>query len=310
MMNNHRYSLFTNDVETTSIWLNTLRDETGLKVLKEGMPALLDLYEKYKIKTTFFFTGYIAKLYPEVVKMILPFRHEVGSHGMSHLKENGFDIMPLNKQISHLRESKKILEDISGEEVISFRAPALRVNKNTAIALAETNYRIDSSIASQRFDMFMSFGGLKKIKWLVAPRIPYRTKCDSLFQRGNGNIFEIPISATFLPYVGTTMRIFPKVTSFQRRFLNFESKLSGKPIVFLIHPNEMIDESTEPRIINRRTSNYFLYLIQDALRAQLKTKNLGIDCLKLYEKEIKYFYERKYYFLTYKDYYNTVLLKR
>ena len=115
-----KYSLFTNDVETTSIWLNTLRDETGLKVLKEGMPALLDLYAKYNIKTTFFFTGYIAKLIPEVVKMILPFRHEVGSHGMSHLKENGFDVMPLKKQITHLKDSKKILEDISGEEVVSF----------------------------------------------------------------------------------------------------------------------------------------------------------------------------------------------
>lgn len=309
MINNQRYSLFTNDVETTSIWLNTLRDETGLKVLKEGMPALLDLYAKYKIKTTFFFTGYIAKLYPEVVKMILPFGHEVGSHGMSHIKENGFDVMPLNKQIRHLKESKKILEDISGEEVISFRAPALRVNKNTAIALAETDYCIDSSIASQRFDMFMSFGGLKKIRWLVAPRIPYRTKSDSLFRRGNGSIFEIPISATLIPYVGTTMRIFPKITSVQRRLLSIESKLSDKPIVFLIHPNEMIDESTEPRIINRRTSNFFLYLIQDALRAQLKTKNLGLNCIRLYEKEIKYFYERKYSFLTYKDYYKTMLLK-
>lgn len=33
-----KYSLFTNDVGTTSIWLNTLRDETGFKVLNEGMP--------------------------------------------------------------------------------------------------------------------------------------------------------------------------------------------------------------------------------------------------------------------------------
>jgi peptidoglycan-N-acetylglucosamine deacetylase len=305
MMMKNKYSLFTNDVETTSIWLNTLRDETGLKVLKEGMPALLDLYATYNIKTTFFFTGYIAKLYPEVVKMILPFGHEVGSHGMSHLKENGFDVMPLNKQIKHLSESKQILEDISGEEVISFRAPALRVNQNTAIALEETNYLIDSSIASQRFDMFMSFGGLKKMKWLIAPRNPYRTKSDNLFRKGDGAIVEIPISATLLPYVGTTMRIFPTITSLQRRFLNIESKLSGKPIVFLIHPNEMIDESDEPRTINRRSNNYLLFLIQDALRAILKTKNLGSNCVKLYNKEISYFNKRKYSFLTFKEYYKS-----
>lgn len=301
----NKYSLFTNDVETTSIWLNTLRDETGLKVLKEGMPALLDLYAKYNIKTTFFFTGYISKLYPEVVKMILPFGHEVGSHGMSHLKENGFDVMPLSKQIKHLSESKQILEDISGEEVISFRAPALRVNQNTAIALAETNYLIDSSIASQRFDMFMSFGGLKKMKWLIAPRNPYRTKSNNLFSKGDGAIVEIPISATLLPYVGTTMRIFPTITSLQRRFLNLESNLSGKPIVFLIHPNEMIDESDEPRTIKRRSNNYLLFLIQDALRARLKTKNLGSNCVKFYNKEISYFNEKNYSFLTFKEYYKS-----
>ncbi len=130
-----KYCMFSNDVETTSIWHNSLRDETGLKVWKEGMPRLLDLYEKYQIKTTFFFTGHIAKLYPEIVKMVLPFGHEVASHGLSHQREDGFDIMPLELQKKHLSESKKILEDISGEEVISFRAPALRVNNQTVLLL-------------------------------------------------------------------------------------------------------------------------------------------------------------------------------
>ena len=43
-------ALFTNDVETTSIWLNTLRDETGFKVFNQGMPSLLEIYSKYNIK--------------------------------------------------------------------------------------------------------------------------------------------------------------------------------------------------------------------------------------------------------------------
>ena len=162
-----KYCLLSNDVETTSIWHNTLRDETGYKVLTEGMPLLLELYAKYDVKSTFFFTGYIAKLYPEIVKMVLPYGHEVGSHGLSHEKEDGFDVMPFEKQLSHLKESKEILEDIIGEEIISFRAPALRVNNDTALALKETGFKIDSSVASQRFDMFMSFGGLKKIELAI-----------------------------------------------------------------------------------------------------------------------------------------------
>ena len=167
-----KYCLLSNDVETTSIWFNSLRDETGSKVLREGMPKLLDIYSKYNISTTFFVTGYIAKLYPELVKMILPFGLEIGSHGLSHEKKHGFDILNHKEQIEHLRESKKILEDLSGKEVISFRSPALRLSNNTVSALEETGYRIDSSVAAQRLDMFMYFGGVQKVTWLTAPRLP------------------------------------------------------------------------------------------------------------------------------------------
>lgn len=297
-----KYCLLSNDVETTSIWHNTLRDETGYKVLKEGMPLLLDLYEKYNVKSTFFFTGYIAKLYPEVVKMIIPYGHEVGSHGLSHLKENGFDIMPLKKQIEHLNESKKILEDISGNEVISFRAPALRVNNDTALALKVCKYKIDSSVASQRFDMFMSFGGIKKLNWLTAPRLPYRTSETSLFKKGNGSIVEIPLSASLVPYLSTTMRIFPHMTAVQRRLMALESNLSGKPIVFDTHPNEFIDESDEIRERNIRSSNPLAAFLQDTLRSNLKVKNLGVKGLKIYEREIDYFNKNAFEFITIKEY--------
>ena len=109
MKKKNRYALLSNDVETTSIWFNALRDQTGAKVLNEGVPILLDLYAKYEIKSTFFYTAYMAKLYPEVVKMAVEAGHEVGSHGKSHTKENGFDIMPFEKQVRHLDYSKSCL---------------------------------------------------------------------------------------------------------------------------------------------------------------------------------------------------------
>ncbi len=297
-----KYCLLSNDVETTSIWHNTLRDETGYKVLTEGMPRLLDLYEKYNVKSTFYFTGYIAKLYPEIVKMVLPYGHEVGSHGLSHEKEHGFDIMPLEKQIEHLQESKDIIEDIIGEEIISFRAPALRVNGDTGIALAACNYKIDSSVASQRFDMFMSFGGLKKLNWLTAPRLPYRASEKSLFKKGKGDIIEVPLSASILPYLSTTMRIFPKFTAFQRNIMAFESSKTGKPIVFDTHPNEFIDESDEERQVNKRSKNFVAAFLQDTLRSKLKVKNLGPPGLKIYEREIAYFAKKNFEFCTIKEY--------
>ncbi len=302
MANNIKYCLLTNDVETTSIWHNDLRDSTGYKVYKEGMPLLLNIYRKYNVKSTFYFTGHIAKLIPDIVKMVLKDGHEVGSHGLRHEKEFGFDVMSLDSQIEHLKESKKILEDIISDEVISFRAPALRTNEKTVRALLETGFKIDSSVASQRFDMFFSFGALKKLNWLLSPRLPYVSSIDNIFSYGKDGIIEVPLSATGLPYLGTTMRIFPIITSFQRRLLHYESLINKKPIVFDIHPNELIDETDEKRIINRRSSNFISYFVQDFLRSKLKSKNLGIRALDLYEKEISFFQKNNYRFCTIKDY--------
>ena len=302
MADNNKYCLLTNDVETTSIWFNTLRDETGLKVLKEGMPILLDIYNEFNIKSTFFYTAYIAKLFPEIVKMILKDGHEVASHGKSHLPENGFNVMPFEKQKRHLEYSKKLLEDISGQEVISFRAPALRTNSNTARALIETNYRIDSSVASQRFDFFLSFGSKNKLKWFTAPRLPYKVDPENIYKKGDSELVEIPLSALFIPYVGTTMRIFPLITTLQRRAINLEIKLNGKPVVFDVHPNEFIDESGQARIIEKRSKNIINYFFKDFLRSQLKIKNLGPKAVPLYKKEIEFYKNKGYNFTTIKDY--------
>lgn len=294
--------LLSNDVETTSIWFNDLRDDTGMKVWKEGMPLLLDLYNKFNIKSTFFYTAYIAKLYPEVVKMIIADGHEVGSHGKSHTKENGFDIMPFEKQKRHLDYSKRLLEDISGKEVISFRSPAIRVSPLTARALIETGFRIDSSIASQRFDFFLSFGGMRKLNFLKTPRMPYRTKKNDIFSKGDSDLVELPMSATLLPFIGSTMRIMPQVTYVQQRVLHLETCMTGKPAVYVIHPNELIDETQAPRTIKRRSSNQIAYLLSDVIRAKLKARNLGPKAVPLYEELIRFYQEKEYISLTMKDY--------
>jgi hypothetical protein len=297
-----KYTLFTNDVETTSIWHNRLSDKTGEKVLKEGMPHLLELYRKYKIRCTFFYTGEIAQNFPEIVRMILSDGHEVGCHGLTHEVYQAFDQLSLNDQKDHLKKSKDILEKISGQEVISFRATALRTNDATARALIDTGFKIDSSVSSQRFDMFLSFGSLKKMYWLTAPRLPYKTAADNLLRKGNGPLIEVPISAALIPYIGTTLRIFPTVTKMIRYFLHLESKWNNKPIVFLFHPNEIIDESAEPHSINKRASNLFSFLLGDLLRSQLKVKNLGERAIPLLEKELSFFKNKGYSFCTLKEY--------
>jgi len=298
-----KYFFISNDVETTSLWNHRLSDITGEKVWKEGMPILLELYQRYNIKSTFFFTGYIARLYPDIVKMILPHGHEVGCHGLVHNSDKAFDLLSLDEQINHLREAKKILEDISGNEIISFRAPAIRVNGDTPLALKETGFKIDSSIASQRMDFMFSFGTKHKLKWLISPRKPYFTSIKDLARKGESDILEMPVNSFGLPYVGTFMRISPGFTRLLRFFLNVENKLRNTPVSFIIHPNELIKEEISGEKIQRRSKNYMKYLLADKLRYKLKLKNLGDKAISLLEQQLLYFSERDYTSITFKEYY-------
>lgn len=304
MISKEKYTLITNDVETTSILNHCLSNETGALVFKQGMPRLLELYSKYDIKATFFYTGHIAKLYPGVVKMVQKYGHEIGSHGLSHQVDNSFDLLSLKNQISNLKTSKNILEDICGHEIISFRAPAARVQKNTATALIQSGFYIDSSISSQRLDMFMSFGSLKKLHWLKTPRLPYFVNKENIFKKGHSRLLELPITAFGTPYIGTFMRIFPRINRLIRNFLHFETKLNGRPFVFLTHPNEFIDEESKNKKTSRRVSNYFSYLIGDLLRHKIKIKNLGIAALPILDEELKFFTKKGYRFVTCKEYYS------
>lgn len=302
MFSNENYCLFSNDVEEHSIWYNCLRYETGKKVVDEGIPLMLEIYAELGIKSTFFITGFMAEHFPHVVKIILSYGHEIASHGYSHEVDKSFDILNYSEQIQHLTKSKKILEDLSGQEVISFRAPALRINKYTPIALAETGFKIDSSVASQRFDMFLSFGSKNKMGWLNAPRLPYITAKDNLFKKGSGTIVEVPLTAFILPFTSTTMRILPQITSIQKKIFYFESIFNKKPIVFDIHPNEFINESNGKRIIKRRTNNIFSYVLRDIIRAKLKIKNLGADVIPLYKDILSFYNSKGYKMITIADY--------
>ncbi|MBN1337744.1 MAG: polysaccharide deacetylase family protein [Bacteroidales bacterium] len=298
-----KYCLITNDVETTSLWNHRLSDKTGEAVMKDGMPVLLDAYRKFHVKATFYFTGYIASKFPDVVRMILPEGHEVGCHGLTHDPKQAFDVLSLEEQIDHLQRAKDILQNICGQEVISFRAPALRVNRFTARALEKTGFKTDSSVAPQRMDMFLSFGSKKKLKWLTAPRSPYFTSPDDLAKKGYGNIFEIPVSSFLLPYTGTMMRISPSLISVARSFLALESQLFNRPVLFLIHPNELIEEEIEISAVERRAGNYISYLLADKLRYHLKLKNLGRKAIPLLYSQLDYLGSKGYKFTTANEFY-------
>lgn len=296
-----RIVCITNDVETTSIVNGGLREDTGIKVWKEGMPMLLDLYDKYRVKATFFYIANFAKQHPEIIKNVQEHGHEIACHGLTHQHDKAFDVMSFEDQLEHLTTAKKILEDIAGEEVVSFRAPALRVNFDTPRALMEAGFKYDSSVAPQRMDIFMSLGSKNKLQWFGAPRVPYKASETNLARRGHSSIVEVPVSSFVFPYIGTFMRVSPNLNAVTRYLLYMETKDTAKLINFLIHPNEVITEDDLHTKTQRRASSYIGYLLSDVLRRKLKQKNLGKNALVLFEKEIRYWVEKDYCFRCIKE---------
>jgi len=273
------------DVESFSIPLNRCDPETGRKVYEIGLPALLDLLAKYDIKATFYFTGEMAKMFLEAIEVVVEHDHEVGCHGYDHTPDKAFDILTYEEQVNELIKAKNVIEEVAGR-IKSFRAPMLRINEDTVRALEDTGFTSDSSICSQRFDGPLTFGSRRKLKWLFAPRKPYFLSYDSIIKRGKSKILEIPISAMIIPYIGTTMRVFPRLVKIIQKFIFMESKKTGKPVVFLFHPNECLNIDSEI-VTTKRASNIFEYFFADYLRQRLKLKNLGRMAVKLLDDILK-----------------------
>ncbi len=92
-------------------------------------------------------------------------------------------------------------------------------------------------MCSQRLDLVSS--NLINVGWLTAPRLPYHPHQDSAFKRGDLSILEVPVSAALLPFISTSLYVLKLgVLKALFRLLYVEARRTGKPIVYLAHPEE------------------------------------------------------------------------
>lgn len=291
----------TNDVEATTIQGEAYREDMALRAINEALPKVLSLYKKYNVKATFFCQGSMVEKHPELIDMIQKDGHEIACHGWVHDSNQAFDVLSYKEQVEHLTKAKTILDKYSDTPVISFRAPALRVNEDTPMALMKTGFKIDSSVSPQRLDAFMSLGSKKKLKWIFAPRTIYETSGKDLSKKGNSGIREVSVSAFGLPYISTMMRISPFLHKITRWFLYNETcKNNNKVITFLFHPGEILEWEDNNHIV-RRTKNPIKHFFSGVLRTKLKQKNIGINCMSLLENELQFWTNKGYEFKTIKD---------
>ena len=293
----------TNDVEATTITGEAYNEDVARRVTLEALPSVLALYKRYGVRATFFCQGSMVAQYPEIVTMIEREGHEVACHGWLHDSDKAFDVLSLDEQIYHLRKAKETIDRHTTYPIVSFRAPALRVNEYTPIALRDAGYLLDSSVAPQRLDAFMSMGSRRKMQWIGAPRGVYEAGESNLARAGSSGITEVPVSAWGVPYISTLMRISSSLTHLTRWLLRLETswKDNNTVVCFLFHPGEVLEHQLDNYHVVRRSHNPITYLITGVLRARLKRRNLGAPCLALLEDELAYWKKHNYEFRTIRE---------
>ncbi len=110
--------------------------------LEEPTHKLLEMFDAYNIKATFFVLGWIAKRLPNLVKKISSHGHEIASHGYGH--KLCYDINQSSLREDVLK-SKRILEDITSRLVMGYRAPSFSTNQTLISILKNTGFVYDSS---------------------------------------------------------------------------------------------------------------------------------------------------------------------
>lgn len=150
----------------------------------ETFCRLMDELDRLGIKATFFCVGQLAVEFPNVVKTIAERGHEVGCHSNVHTWLNKMDEETLRQDTT---EAIKALEDVSGQKVVSYRAPAFSItdkNKWAVNVLADCGIENDASI----FPTTRDFGGYKGF--------PQDTPC--VISHEGASLKEYPISLTSL----------------------------------------------------------------------------------------------------------------
>ncbi len=110
------------------------------------LPELLEMLAEARCSATFFVLGEVAERLPKRIREIVAAGHEVASHGNLHLRACERSLEAFQADIER---SKEILEDVTGEPVLGFRAPewSLRSLGSARLPIvAETGFLYDSSL--------------------------------------------------------------------------------------------------------------------------------------------------------------------
>ncbi|KAH7910465.1 carbohydrate esterase family 4 protein [Hygrophoropsis aurantiaca] len=138
------------DVDAVAGWLGSYGGEDspldvsrGMYAGEVGVPRLLKLFDKYKIKTTWFIPGHSLETFPEQMAAVRDAGHEIGLHGYSH--ENPVS-MTIEQQRDILDHTYKLLTEFNhGKPPKGSVAPWWETSSEGTTLLLEKGIEYDHS---------------------------------------------------------------------------------------------------------------------------------------------------------------------
>lgn len=221
--------------------------------VKQSTEIILDFLSKRNLNATFFFLGWIAENYPEIVKIAAEAGHEIGVHGYTHTR---IDALAPDEFRDEVKLSISILESITAKKVLGFRAPTFSITKKTLWALPillDQGLSYDSSV----FPIYHDRYGIPD-----APIIPYE-----IYKSGKKSLVEFPMSTIQICQYrfplggGGYFRLYPFWLT--KKFMK-KCQREKRAVIFYAHPWEFdldlprVDLSTFGRIRHYYAINKFL----------------------------------------------------
>ena len=156
---------FGTDIDSVAGWIGSYGGgdspsdiQRGVFASEVGNIRLLNLFKKYKIKTTFFIPGHSIESFPDQVKRIVDEGHEVGAHGYLH--ENPIAMTPTQEE-DVLAYTVDLIERVSGKKPRGYVAPWWEMSNSTAALLLKYGFTYDHSQGYRDFQPFYARVGDK-----------------------------------------------------------------------------------------------------------------------------------------------------
>jgi peptidoglycan/xylan/chitin deacetylase (PgdA/CDA1 family) len=108
-----------------------------------AVPRILDLLQKYEVRTTWFIPGFTLETYPAQCAAVLEAGHEIAHHGWTHMPPN--DMTREQEQAGLVRANEEI-KKLTGKYARGYRSPSWDLSPHSIELLLQYGFTYESSM--------------------------------------------------------------------------------------------------------------------------------------------------------------------